>query len=101
VQLVESERGFSRMKADPMEIMKVLILIAAAGLVLILLTGFSVFKPSPLTVTSAQVRPSPTPDSTASGAELKELLFADQQLEEVLKPEWEPLLHTPTVEHDG
>jgi hypothetical protein len=68
--------------------MKVLILIAAAGLVLILfsLTWFFVFKSSPRTETSAQPQSTPTPDSSAAFyAEVKDLLFADQLLEEVLK----------------
>ena len=66
--------------------MKVLILIAAAGLVLTLLTWFLVFKPSPPAVASAQPQPTPTPDSSAAFyPEVKDLLFADQPLEEVLK----------------
>ncbi|HEU4835163.1 MAG TPA: hypothetical protein VFS90_12130 [Pyrinomonadaceae bacterium] len=64
--------------------MKVLILIAAAGLALTLLIWFFVFKPSPQTGASAQ--PQPTPDKSAAfHAEVKDLLFADQPLEEVLK----------------
>ena len=64
--------------------MKVLILIAAAGLVLTLLAWFLFFKPSPQTGASRQAQP--TPDaSAASYAELKALLFADRSLEEVLR----------------
>ncbi len=64
--------------------MKVLILIAAVALVLTLLTWFLLFKPSPPTV--ASVQPQPTPDGSAAFyAEVKDLLFADQPLEEVLK----------------
>jgi tetratricopeptide (TPR) repeat protein len=66
--------------------MKVLILIAAAVLVLSLVTWFFVFKPSPPAETSAQPQSTPTPDSSAAFyAEVKDLLFADQLLQEVLK----------------
>jgi hypothetical protein len=63
--------------------MKVLILIAAAGLVLTLSAWFLVFKSRPQTEASAQPQPTSTPDSRAL-AEVKALLFADQSLEEVL-----------------
>lgn len=66
--------------------MKVLILIAAAGLVLTLSAWFLIFKPSPQTGASVQPQPTPTPDADAAFyANFKTLLFADQSLEEILK----------------
>ena len=69
-----------------MTIMKVLILIAAAGLMLTLSTWSVDFKPRPQTEASAQPQPTSTPDGSARlYADVKALLFADQSLEEVLK----------------
>ena len=66
--------------------MKVLILIAAAGLVLTLLAWFLFFKPGPQTGASRQPQPTPTPDADATFyAKMRELLFADMSLEEFLK----------------
>jgi len=66
--------------------MKVLILIAAAGLVLTLSAWFLIFKPSPRTGPSVQPQSTPTPDVDAAFyANFKTFLFADQSLEEILK----------------
>lgn len=60
--------------------MKSLILIVAAALVLSVLTWFLASKPSYRTGASAQPQ-----DKNAVSAKLKDLLFADQPLEEVIK----------------
>jgi hypothetical protein len=65
--------------------MKLLIPIVAAGLVLSVLTWLFVFKPNHLTGASAQSQSTPTPEKSAAAyAKVKDLLFADQPLEEVL-----------------
>lgn len=80
-------------------IMKVLIPIAAAGLVLTLLVWFLSFKPG--SQTRASIQAQPTPDAGAAfSAEIKGLLFADWSLEEHLKDiesKKEVLKHPPPV----
>ena len=66
--------------------MKVFILIAAAGLVLTSSAWFLIFKLRPQIGASVQPQPTPTPDADAAFyAHLKNLLFADESLEEILK----------------